>query len=67
MQFGFLTTHGKNALAGYVLHGLIDDAMKPYTPKDAPLWFVVLAVAVFLSVCYLFLRYFEKHELFLKL
>jgi hypothetical protein len=67
LRLGIFTTLGTNALAGYIIHGLVDDAMKPYTPKDSPAWFVVLAVVVFLGVCYLFIRYLGKNRIFLRL
>jgi predicted acyltransferase len=66
-RLGVFATFGTNALAGYILHDLIAEAMKPYTPKDSPLWFVLAAVAVFLGVCYLFVRYLEKNNIFLRM
>jgi hypothetical protein len=36
-------------------------------PKDSPLWWVSVGFAVFLAICYVFLRYMEKHKLYLKL
>jgi predicted acyltransferase len=67
LRLGIFTTLGTNALAGYIIHELVADAMKPYTPKDSPAWFVLAAVAVFLWVCYLFIRYLEKNRIFLRL
>ena len=62
-----LSTLGGNALAGYIIHDLVSDAIKPHTPKDAPLWFALAAFAVFLGICYLFIRYLEKNNLYLRL
>jgi predicted acyltransferase len=67
LRVGVFDTLGKNALAGYVLHGLVDNPIKAYVPRDAPLWYVAAALAVFLGVCYVFLRYLEKEKLFLRL
>jgi hypothetical protein len=66
-RLGVFTTLGSNALAGYIIHGMVDEAIKPFVPKDAPVWYVLAALAVFLGICYLFLRYLEKHKLFLRL
>jgi hypothetical protein len=66
-RWGVLDTLGRNALVGYVLHGWISSAIKPYAPRDAPLWYVVAALGVFLFLCYLFLRHLEKQRLFLRL
>jgi hypothetical protein len=67
LRLGLFATFGSNALAAYIIHDMVDDAIKPYTPKDAPLWFVLAAFAVFLAVCYLFVRYLEKNRIFLRL
>jgi hypothetical protein len=60
-------TLGSNALAGYVIHDLVNGAVKPFVPGDAPLWYVLTGFGVSFAICYLFLRYLEKRELFLKL
>lgn len=62
-----LNTLGANALAGYILHDMAAGVMKPFTPGDAPLWYVILATLLFLLVCYVGLRYLEKHRLYLRL
>lgn len=66
-QLGIFRTLGTNALAGYILHGLVADAVKPFAPKDAPLWYVATALGVFLAICYVLLRYLEKQRIFLRL
>ncbi len=67
LRIGILRTFGTNALLGYIIHGMVNDAIKPFAPRDAPLWYVFAAFGVSLSICYLFLRYLEKHRLFLKM
>jgi predicted acyltransferase len=67
LQVGIFRTLGSNALAGYILHGLVADAVKPYVPRDAPGWYVWASLGVFLAICYLFIRHLEKHRLYLKL
>ncbi len=66
-RLGLFTTLGVNALAGYVIHDLVDNAVKPFAPKDAPLWYVLAAFAAFFAICYVFLRYLEKNRLYLRL
>jgi predicted acyltransferase len=66
-RLGLFTTLGTNALAGYIIHDLVNDTIKPFTPRDAPLWYVVAAFGVSLAVCYLFIRHLEKNKLFLRL
>jgi len=67
LRIGILRTFGTNALLGYIIHGMVNDAVKPFAPRDAPLGYVFAAFGVSLSICYLFLRYLEKHRLFLKM
>ncbi len=67
LRLGLFATLGSNALAAYIIHGLVDDAIKPYAPADAPLWFVLVAFALFLAVCCLFVRHLEKNQIFLRL
>jgi predicted acyltransferase len=66
-QVGVFRTLGSNALAGYVIHGLVNAAVKPFVPRDAPLWYVAAGLTVSLALCYLFVRYLERQKLFLKL
>jgi predicted acyltransferase len=67
LHVGIFRTFGSNALAGYVIHDLISDAVKPFVPKDSPLWYIGLAFALFLGICYVFIRYLEKNRLYVKL
>jgi predicted acyltransferase len=67
LQIGLLRTLGTNALAGYLLHELVNNAIRPLVPKDSPLLYVLLAFGLSLGICYLFLRHLEKHRLFLRL
>jgi len=66
-RLAVLETFGTNALAAYVIHELVGAAMHPYTPRDAPLWYVLASIAMFFTICWLFVRHLEKHKLFLRL
>lgn len=66
-RFGPFETFGTNALAAYLIHGLVFAAVKPLTPRDAPLWYVSLMCALALGLCYGFVRHLQKQKLFLKL
>jgi predicted acyltransferase len=67
VRLGVFRTFGSNALAAYIIHGLVYEAVKPFVPRDAPLWYVFAACAVALWVCYALTRHLEKHKLFLKM
>jgi predicted acyltransferase len=60
-SWSFLATLGGNALVAYILLGMIEDLLHPYTPKDAPLWYVLGAWVIDIGLCWLFLRNLEKH------
>ncbi len=66
-QVGLLRTLGANALAAYLIHDLVDEAIKPFAPKDAPLWYGLALFALFLGICYLFTRHLERNRLYLRL
>jgi predicted acyltransferase len=66
-RLSLFRTFGRNALAAYILHGLVDEAVKPYVPKDAPGWYIALGFLVYFGINVLFMRNLEKHGLLLKL
>jgi predicted acyltransferase len=67
LQIGIFRTFGNNALAAYIIHQLVEGAMRPYTPKDSPLWFALASFGLFLLVCYVFVRHLEKNKLYLRM
>jgi predicted acyltransferase len=66
-RLALFTTLGGNALAGYIIHDMVDSAVSPYAPGNAPWWYVLTVLAVYLFICWLFLRKLEKDRLFLRL
>jgi predicted acyltransferase len=62
--FGLL---GRNALAGYIIHALVSDAVKPFVPKDSPGWYVALGFAVYLGITTLFLWHLDRNKLYIRL
>jgi predicted acyltransferase len=58
---------GRNALAAYVLHGIVAGAVKPYVPKDAPGWYVAAGFLVYFAINVLFVRGLERSGVFLRL
>jgi hypothetical protein len=67
VRVGIFATLGSNALAAYIIHDLVAEAIKPFTPKDSPLWFALAAFGLFLGITYLFIRYLERNRIFLRL
>jgi predicted acyltransferase len=66
-QLGLFRTLGTNALVAYVLGGMVERAVKPFMPRDAPGWYVAVGFAVFFGITYLFVRYLEKRGMLLRL
>lgn len=66
-QLGIFRTLGQNALAAYIIHDIVIEAVKPFVPNDAPGWFVTIGFAVFFGITYLFMRHLEQHRLYLRL
>lgn len=66
-QLGVFRTLGVNALVAYILHGMVNEAVRPFVPQDSPLWWVFLGFGISFYICYLILRSLEKQKLFVKL
>jgi predicted acyltransferase len=60
-------TFGQNPLAAYVIHPVVAGAVKPYVPPDSPVWYLATGFALYFAICTLFIRYLEKHKIFLRL
>jgi len=64
LQIPFFRTLGTNALLGYVLHGMVSDAVQRFAPKDAPDWYAYGSLVLFFGINWLILRSFEKQGIF---
>jgi hypothetical protein len=58
---------GTNALVGYILHGMVDDSVSRFIPKDAPGWYVSAGFILYFPIKWLFIRHLEKSNIYLKL
>ncbi len=67
LSVGVFRTLGTNALIGYILHGIVGDAVKPFMPKDVPAWYLVCGFLLYFGITYLFIRHLEKNKIYLKL
>lgn len=67
LQVGLFRTFGQNALAAYILHGMVAGAVKPYLPNDSPAWYAALGFLLYVSLSYLFIRTLERDGIHLRL
>jgi predicted acyltransferase len=67
LQIGVFRTFGTNALTAYVIHMLVDRALKSFTPQDCSPLGVVSYLALFLMICYFSVRLLEKRGVYLRM
>jgi predicted acyltransferase len=60
-------TFGSNALAAYVLHGMVAEAVIRYAPRDAPGWYVAVAAMVYLGICWVLVRGLERRGIYVRI
>lgn len=67
MTLPLLDLFGRNALAAYVIHIMVRQALLPLVPTDAPFWFILAATAFYFVITWLFVRYLDRNQLHLTL
>lgn len=58
---------GQNPLAAYLLHHPIKKTVLELVPKDAPLVWCLAGLALFLVIMVFFVRFLDRHKLYLRL
>jgi predicted acyltransferase len=58
---------GTNALAGYVIHIIVMDALKNFAPKDSPAWWALSIGALHFGLIWWMVRWLNRKGLYLRL
>jgi predicted acyltransferase len=58
---------GQNPLVAYLLHHATEKTVRAVVPKDSPLWWCLVGLVVFFGVTMMFVRYLDRHKLFVRL
>jgi predicted acyltransferase len=58
---------GQNPLAAYLIHHPVLETVWKFVPKDAPLWWCLVGLAVFFAVTTAFVRFLDRHKLYLRI
>ncbi len=67
LSVGLFRTFGQNPLAAYLIHHLVTHTVLAVVPKDSSLPWVLFGLSFSFGTTYLFVRFLEKRELYLRL
>lgn len=65
-SWGVFRTFGTNALAGYLIHSMVGHTLQKFGPKDSPMVWILVLTGVYFLVNWLFIRFLEKRQIFLR-
>ena len=66
-SWALLTTLGTNALAGYILHLMVANALHRFMPPDVPAWYMWGGCGLFLLNTWLFVRALQRSGIYIRI
>lgn len=67
LRLGMFGIFGANPLAAYITNQIVNHAVLAVVPKDSPLWWALLGLAIAFGTTYLFIRFLDQQKIFLRL
>ncbi len=67
LSWGVFRILGMNALAAYIIHHAVGEAMSVVTPEDSAPWWVFLSLVVFFLVTLLIVKFLDDRKLYIRL
>lgn len=67
LEWGLFRMLGQNPLAAYLLHIPVEKAVQSLVPKDSPLWWCLIGLAVSFSITVMLVRALDRRKLYLRL
>ncbi|MFN9718777.1 MAG: heparan-alpha-glucosaminide N-acetyltransferase domain-containing protein [Planctomycetota bacterium] len=67
LRLRLFETLGTNALAGYILHSMVDGSISAFVPNDSPGWYVAIALMIYFGITWLMVWTLERNRIFLRL
>lgn len=66
-QLSMFRVFGLNPLAGYIIHGVVADAVRPFAPGDSPMYWALFSFAVYFGITWLFIWGLDKQKIYLRM
>ncbi|MEW4569448.1 heparan-alpha-glucosaminide N-acetyltransferase domain-containing protein [Tautonia sp. JC769] len=58
---------GMNPLAAYIIHGVVERTVYAFVPRDSPLWWTMIGLAIFFTITLVFVRFLDRQKIYLRL
>jgi predicted acyltransferase len=58
---------GANALAAYIAHGVVDNAVSSFVPRDAPGWYVAIGFFAYFAITCWLIQWLDRRGLYIRL